>query len=144
MALLDGYRRRRFLSPEERGQVEAGLLSAARHTRARMTLVIDETAAPEPTARARQCFQEWMIDEAERPTAILLYASAASWTHALAAGDTIRREAPAAFWEAVASDLDRHFAERRFCDGLFKALSQIALQLKHHYPAAGSPDPPAA
>ncbi|MFA5028119.1 MAG: TPM domain-containing protein [Candidatus Methylomirabilota bacterium] len=136
MALLDGYRRRRFLTAEERAQIEAGLASAAGHTRARLHLYIDDTAAPEASPRARQCFSAWRLDPAERETAVLVYVSAASWTHAVIGGEEIRRVAPAAFWEVVDSELRRHFAERRFCDGIFKALSQVAIQLKHHYPAA--------
>jgi uncharacterized membrane protein len=69
-----------------------------------------------------------------------VYASAASWTYAVVGGDEVRRVAPPAFWETVEAELKRHFDERRFCDGLFKALSQVAIQLKHHYPAAEAPD----
>jgi len=137
---LDGYRRRRFLTAGERAQIEAGLASAARCTRARLTLVIDPAAAPGPAARARRCFESWPLSEVERPAAVLLYVSAASWRYAVVGGDEIRRVAPPAFWDTLERDLRRHFAERRFCDGIFKALAQIALQLQHHYPAA--PDSP--
>ncbi len=86
MGLLDGYRRRRFLTAEERAQIEAGLASAAGHTQARLGLIIDEAAAPDAAGRARQCFQEWRIPEAEKGTAILVYASAASWNYAIVGG----------------------------------------------------------
>jgi uncharacterized membrane protein len=134
VGLLNGFRRRRFLTAEGRAQIDAGLASAAGHTRARLGLIIDETAAPDAAGRARQRFQEWRIPEAEKGTAILVYASAASWTYAVVGGEEVRRVAPAAFWETVEADFKRHFDERRFCDGIFKALAQVAIQLKHHYP----------
>ncbi len=142
MALLDGFRRRRFLTAEERAQIEAGLTSAAGHSRARLGLIIDEAAAPDPVGRARQCYQEWSIPEAEKGTAVLVYVSAASWKYAVVGGEEIRQVAPAAFWETVEADLKRHFDERRFCDGIFKALSQVAIQLKYHYPCEPASPPP--
>jgi uncharacterized membrane protein len=142
MALLDGFRRGRFLTDEERAQIEAGLASAAGHTRARMTLVIDDAAAPDAARRARQCFQDWSIPETEKARAILVYVSAASWNYAVVGGEEIRRVAPQAFWETVEADFKRHFDEHRFCDGIFKALSQVAIQLKHHYPGEAASPPP--
>ncbi len=134
MRLVDAFRRRHFLTAEERAQIAAGLASAAAHSRARLGLVIDDAAAPDPADRARQRFREWSIPEAEKGTAILVYVSAASWNYAIVGGEEIRRVAPGAFWETVEADFKRHFDERRFCDGIFKALSQVAIQLKHHYP----------
>lgn len=142
MGLLDAYRRRRFLTEEERAQIAAGLASAAGHTRARLGLIIDETAAPDALRRARRCFQEWAIPEAEKATAVLVYVSAASWTYAVVGGEQIRRVAPPAFWDTVEADFKRHFDERRFCDGIFKGLSQVAIQLKHHYPSEPASPPP--
>jgi uncharacterized membrane protein len=39
----------------------------------------------------------------------------------------IRRTAPQAFWETLDRDLTRHFEEGRYCDGLFKAVANVAI-----------------
>jgi uncharacterized membrane protein len=31
-------------------------------------------------------------------------------------------------------DLHHHFEEGRYCDGIFKAIAQVAIQLEHHFP----------
>jgi len=134
MGRLLSFRLRRFLTETERGQIEAGLDEARRHTRARIGLLIDERKTADPLGRARTLFQEWTLPESERPTAILVYVSAASRNYAVIGGDEIQRLAPQSFWESVDRDLRRHFQEARYCDGIFKAIAQVAIQLERHFP----------
>jgi len=143
--LLGALRRRPFLTPTERKQIEAGLATAQRHAGAPIGLVIDQRAAGDPEGRARQLFQRWALAESERARAILVYACAATRRFAVIGGDEIRRVAPQAFWESLQRDLARHFEEHRYCDGLFKAVAQVAIQLQHHFgpPASGTPSDPA-
>jgi uncharacterized membrane protein len=134
MGLWAAFRLRRFLTPTERGQVVAALAEAARHTRACIGLTIDDQATGDPLGRARECFEHWGLPEAERSTAIMVYVSAVSRTFAVVGGDEVERVAPRAFWEVVNRDLTHHFDEQRYCDGLFKAIAQVALQLQRHFP----------
>lgn len=134
MGLLDALRRRRFLTVAERDQIAAALAEAVRHTRARIGLFIDERASTDPQARAQAIFQQWDLPEDERATAALVYVSAASRTFAIIGGEEVRRVTPRTFWELVDRDLRHHFDEGRYCDGIFKAIAQVALQLAHHFP----------
>lgn len=134
MGLFDLLRRRRFLTAEEREQIAAGLAEAGRHTRARIGLSIDERASRDPQARAHALFQQWDLPEEERTTAVLVYVSAPSRTFAVVGGEEVRRVAPRSFWELVDRDFRHHFDEGRYCDGIFKAIAQVALQLAHHFP----------
>ena len=134
MRLLTAFPLRRFLTETERGQIAAGLDEASRHTRARIGLTIDERKTRDPQVRARALFQEWKLSENERPTAILVYVSAGSRSFAVIGGDEIQRLAPQTFWESVDRDLHHHFQEGRYCDGIFKAIAQVALQLQRHFP----------
>jgi uncharacterized membrane protein len=145
MGLWAALRLRRFLTPTEREQVVAALAEAGRHTRARIGLTIDERASGEPRARARECFERWNLPAADRPTAVMVYVSAVSRSFAVVGGDEIERVAPRAFWEVVNRDLTHHFDEQRYCDGLFKAIAQVALQLQRHFPRldpGGGPEGP--
>jgi len=131
---LSAFRLRRFLTVTEREQIAAALAGAGRHTRARIGLSIDERAAKDPQARARVLFQEWRLPEGERPTAVLVYVSAPSRTYAIVGGEEVHRLAPQTFWELVDRDLHHHFEEGRYCDGIFKAIAQVAIQLERHFP----------
>jgi len=126
---------RRFLTETERGQIAAGLDEARRHTRARIGLMIDERKARDPQIRARTIFQEWNLSENERRAAILVYVSAGSRSFAVIGGDEIQRLAPQSFWESVDRDLHHHFQDGRYCDGIFKAIAQVALLLQRHFPS---------
>lgn len=134
MGLLDALRRRGFLTATERQQIAAGLAEAGRHTRARIGLSIDERAGKDPQARAQALFQQWDLPEDERPTALLVYVSASSRTFAIVGGEAVRRLAPPTFWESVDRDLRHHFEDGRYCDGIFKAIAQVALQLERLFP----------
>lgn len=134
MGLWAALRLRRFLTPMEREQVVAALAEAGRHTRARIGLTVDDRATGDPRARARECFERWSLPESERPTAVMVYVSAVNRSFAVVGGDEIERVAPRAFWEVVSRDLTHHFDEQRYCDGLFKAIAQVALQLQRHFP----------
>jgi uncharacterized membrane protein len=118
----------------EREQIAAALAEAGRHTRARIGLSIDEQATRDPQARAHSLFQEWQLPEGERPTAVLVYVSAPSRTYAIVGGEDVHRIAPQTFWELLDRDLHHHFEEGRYCDGIFKAIAQVAIQLEHHFP----------
>jgi uncharacterized membrane protein YgcG len=126
--------RRRFLTATERQQIAAALEEARRHTRARIGLSIDEQATADPQVRAHRLFGQWDLPETERPTAVLVYVSARSRAFAVVGGDEVRRVAPRTFWEAVNRDLHHHFDEGRYCDGIFKAVAQVALQLERFFP----------
>ena len=134
MGLWAALRLRRFLTPTERQQVVAALAEAGRHTRARIGLTVDDRASADPRARARECFDRWSLPEAERPMAVMVYVSAVSRSFAVVGGGEIERVAPRAFWEVVNRDLGHHFDEQRYCDGLFKAIAQVALQQQRHFP----------
>lgn len=110
------------------------MAEAGRHTRARIGLSIDERASKDPQHRAQILFQQWAIPEAERPTAVLVYVSAPSRTFAIVGGEEVGRVAPGEFWELVTRDLRHHFAEGRYCDGIFKALAHVALELERLFP----------
>lgn len=147
MDLLGAFRRRPFLTPTEREQVEAGLATARRHAAAPIGLIIDERAADDHQDRARQLFQDWELADAERSRAILVYACAATRRFAVIGGEEVRRVAPETFWETLQRDLARHFEEERYCDGLFKAVANVAI-MQHslfvatngcHSPAASPP-----
>lgn len=134
MRRLSSFRLRRFLTVTEREQIAAALAEAGRHTRARIELSIDEQATRDPRARARILFQEWQLPEGERPTAVLVYVSAPSRTYAIVGGEDVHRVAPQTFWELLDRDLHHHFEEGRYCDGIFKAIAQVAIQLERHFP----------
>lgn len=134
MRRLSGFRLQRFLTVTEREQIAAALAGAGRYTRARIGLSIDERAATDPQARARVHFQEWQLPEGERATAVLVYVSAPSRTYAIVGGEQVQKVAPQAFWELVDRDLHHHFEEGRYCDGIFKAIAQVAIQLECHFP----------
>lgn len=127
--LLGAFRRRPFLTPTEREQIEAGLATARRHAGAPINLFIDERAAADPEARARQVFRDWELDDAGRSRAILVYACAATRRFVLVGGDEIRRVVPQASWDTLQRNLTRHFEEQRYCDGLFKAVADAAIML---------------
>jgi uncharacterized membrane protein YgcG len=131
---LSAFRLRRFLTVTEREQIAAALAEAGRHTRARIGLSIDEWATKDPRARARVLFQEWQLPPDERPSAVLVYVSAPSRAYAIVGGEEIERVAPQTFWELVDRELHHHFEEGRYCDGIFKAIAQVAIQLERHFP----------
>jgi uncharacterized membrane protein len=139
MDVLAAFRRPPFLTATEREQVEAGLATARRHAGAPIGLVIDEASEGDPAIRAERLLLEWDLAEAERPAAVLVYACAATRRFAVVGGEAIRRVAPQAFWDALDRDLTRHFGEGRYCDGLFKAVAQVAIQLQHHFPRDAPP-----
>ena len=147
MGLLGAFRWRRFLTEAERDQIAAALAEAGRHTRARIGLAIEEGPSRDPQARAHALFHEWELPEDERATAVLVYVCAATRRFALVGGEEVRRVAPPSFWDLVDRDLHHHFDEGRYCDGIFKAIAQVALELERLFPRVpeeGTPGHPAA
>jgi uncharacterized membrane protein len=122
------------------------LATARRHADAPIGLVIEDRAKADPDVRAGQLFNAWDLPERERPRAILVYACGVTRRFAVVGGDEIRRVAPHAFWDNLQRDLARHFEERRYCDGLFKAVADIAIMLHSVYAAMdrchSQPPPP--
>lgn len=140
MGLLGAFRWRRFLTTTERDQIAAALAEASRHTCARIGLSIDEGATRDPQARARALFQEWELPEGKRSTAVLVYVCATTRRFAIIGGGEVERLAPRTFWEVVDRDLHHHFEEGRYCDGVFKAIAQVALQLERLFPLQSRDD----
>lgn len=144
MDLARVFRRRPFLTPVERQQIEAGLATARRHAAAPLGLIVDQRAAGDHEVRAQQLFREWDLPDAERRRAVLVYACAANRRFAVVGGEEIRQLAPPSFWETLHRDLARHFDEQRYCDGLFKAVAHVAIQLRGQFGPSSSGAPPDA
>lgn len=134
MGWLAGFRLRRFLTAKEREQIAAALAEANRQTQARIGLFIEGQATPDPQTRARGLCDQWDLPQGDRARAVLVYVCASSRRFAIVGGEEVRQAAPGEFWELVNRDLQHHFAEGRYCDGIFKAIAQLALQLEHHFP----------
>lgn len=124
---------RPFLTDAERGQLDDGLAHARRHAGEPIDLIIDARASGDPEARAVSLFDAWDIPADAKRRAVLVYACAATRDFAVVGGEEIRRVAPEAFWAQVRAELLRHFDDERHCDGLFKAVAQIAIQLHFHF-----------
>jgi len=122
-----------FLTDAERAQLLDGLAHACRHAGEPIGLIIDARASGEPEVRAVSLFETWDISAAARMRAVLVYANAATRRFAVVGGEEIQQVAPQAFWAQVRSELQRHFDDERYCDGLFKAVAQIAIQLHFHF-----------
>jgi uncharacterized membrane protein YgcG len=122
-----------FLTDAERAQLQDGLAHACRHAGEPIGLIIETRASGESEARVVSLFETWDISTAARPRAVLVYANAATRRFAVIGGAEIQQVAPQAFWTQVNADLQHHFDDERYCDGLFKAIAQIAIQLHFHF-----------
>ena len=135
-----------FLADAERAQLLDGLAHACRHAGEPIGLIIDARASGEPEARAVSLFAVWEIPAAARPRAVLVYANAATRRFAVIGGEEIQQVAPPAFWTQVRSELQRHFDDERYCDGLFKAVATIAIMQRYLFVATdrchSQPPPP--
>ena len=132
MDLLHPFRRP-LLTDTERAQLEDGLAHARQHAGEPIELVIDARASGDPEARAASCFETWAIPAAAKRRAVLVYACEVTRRFAVVGGEEIRQVAPPAFWTQLHAELQRHFDDARYCDGLFKVVAQIAIQLHHHF-----------
>ena len=134
-----------FLTDAERAQLLDGLAHACRHAGEPIGLIIDARASGEPEARAVSLFAAWEIPAAARPRAVLVYANAATRRFAVIGGEEIQQVAPPAFWTQVRAELQRHFDDERYCDGLFKAVATIAIMQRYLFVATDRchlPPPP--
>jgi uncharacterized membrane protein YgcG len=145
VGLLAAFRRRPFLTETERAQLADGLAHARRHAGEPIELIIEARASEEPEARAAALLDAWTLPPAARARAVLIYACEATHRFAVVGGAEIRRIAPALFWDQVRAELARHFDDGRYCDGLFKVVARVAIQLHHHFhPTLPEDTPPAA
>jgi uncharacterized membrane protein len=133
VGLLGAFGRRPFLTESERAQLRDGLAHAERHAGAPIALRIEARASGNPEVRAAVLFAEWDLPDAARGRAVLVYACEASRTFAVQAGPEVLAVSPPGFWRGLHADLTRHFSEARYCDGLFKAIADISIQLRQRF-----------
>ncbi len=129
------------MTDTERAQLQDGLGHALRHAGAPIALRIDTRASGTPEARATALFTNWNLPQDEHARAVLLYACEPTRSFGVAAGAEILRRARPAFWENLRADLTRHFGEERYCDGLFKAIADISIELRRHFGPPCEPPP---
>jgi len=104
--LLGAFRRRPFLTPTEREQIERGWHGAA--ARRRADRPDHRRAARRPPSPRAATIPGLELADAERSRAILVYACAATRRFAVLGGEEIRRVAPRLLGN-LAADLARHF-----------------------------------
>ncbi|HLG34359.1 MAG TPA: TPM domain-containing protein [Bacteroidia bacterium] len=123
-----------FFSPEERGRIIAAIKEAERQTSGEIRLFIEPHCKVEVLDRAAFIFHKLGIDNTKDRNGVLIYIAFRDKKFAIIGDAGINAVVEKNFWDIIKEDMQNHFAEGKYAEGLSTSIQRSGEALKKYFP----------
>ncbi len=125
---------RTFLTRSEREQVAAAIRDAEGRTSGEVVVHLAERAQHMPTVEARKAFERIGMARTRERNGVLFFVSVRDHKLAVIGDKGIHDRVTQEFWNGVIHEVEAHFGEGRFGDGLSQGIATVAAELARYFP----------
>src|SRR5258705_7601206 len=125
----------KFFTEEERSNIIASIKEAEKETSGEIRLFIEPHCKVEILDRAAFIFQELGIHNTKNRNGVLFYIAHDDRQFAILGDAGINAVVEDNFWDNIKEEMQKHFAEGKFAEGLIKGVAQTGIALKKYFPA---------
>lgn len=125
---------KKFFSEEEHKRIVAAVKEAEKQTSGEIRLFIEPRCKGEVLDRAAFIFHKLGIHNTKHRNGVLFYIAHADRQFAIIGDAGINAVVEDNFWDNIKEEMQRHFAEGKFADGLINGISQSGEALKKYFP----------
>lgn len=126
-----------FFSRQEDERIVAAIREAERRTSGEIRVHVEDHCKGEPLDRAVALFDKLGMQNTEARNGVLFYLAVQDRRFAVLGDKGINSAVPPDFWDGLKQQMESDFREKRFSDGLIKAVSEAGRLLGQHFPYAG-------
>ena len=124
----------KFFTEEEHSRIIASIKDAEKQTSGEIRLFIEPHCKVEILDRAAFIFQELGIHNTKNRNGVLFYIAHADRQFAIIGDAGINAVVEDNFWDNIKEEMQKHFAEGKFTEGLIKGIAQSGKALKKYFP----------
>jgi uncharacterized membrane protein len=115
-------------------EIVRAIKEAEQNTSGEIQVHIENHCKKEVFERAKEVFAKLKMHETGLRNGVLFYLAVKDHKFAILGDEGIDKVVPAHFWEDIKDDMQAHFREGRFTEGLCNGISRAGEQLKSHFP----------
>ena len=124
----------RFFSEEEQNKIIASIKEAEKQTSGEIRLFIEKHCKGDVLDRAAFIFQKLDIHNTKNRNGVLFYIAHADRQFAIIGDAGINSVVENNFWDRIKEEMQKHFAEGKFSDGLIRGITPSGEALKKYFP----------
>jgi uncharacterized membrane protein len=124
----------KFFTEEEHSQIIASVKEAEKQTSGEIRLFIEPRCKVEVLDRAAFIFQELGIHNTKHRNGVLFYIAHDDRKFAIIGDAGINTVVEDNFWDNIKEEMQKHFAQGKFAEGLIKGIAQSGEALKKYFP----------
>ncbi len=125
---------RTFLTRDERARVASAVRDAEAKTSGEIVVHVAHRAHYLPTLDARKVFEKMGMTNTRERNGVLFFVSVRDRKLAVIGDKGIHEHVAPDFWAEIVKDVEHHFAEGRFVEGLSQAIDRVGVELARHFP----------
>ncbi len=123
-----------FFTKEEKALIKEAIEKAELNTSGEIRLHVDNRCRQDALDCAAAWFKKLKMHETEKRNGVLFYLAVKDKKFAILGDAGINAVTPDNFWESIKEEMQGHFAENRFTEGLVKGIEMAGEKLKTHFP----------
>ncbi len=124
----------RFFSEEEHSKIIASIKEAEKQTSGEIRLFIEKRCKGDVLDRAAFLFKKLGIHNTKNRNGVLFYIAYIDKKFAILGDAGIHSVVPNNFWHSIKEEMQKHFAEGKFAEGVIKGIAQSGEALKKYFP----------
>lgn len=123
-----------FFSEEQQNQIVEAIRQAELLTSGEIRVHLEPECKTEPYERAKTLFVELGMHATEQKNGVLFYLAYQDKKFAILGDTGIHEKVSQHFWDEVKTELQSHFKQGKFTEGLAKAILQAGEKLTKYFP----------
>ena len=126
--------RQSFFSSEEHDRIISAIKAAERETSGEIRLFVEKRCKVDVLDRAAFIFHKLGIHDTKHRNGVLIYIAHDDRQFAIIGDAGINNVVPQNFWDSIKEEMLKHFSQRKFADGISKAIHESGEALKKYFP----------
>lgn len=123
-----------FFTKAQKEQIKSAIQEAEQQTIGEIRVHIEEKYTGDPLERATHWFDKLEMAKTEQRTGILFYLAVKSHKFSVIGDEGIHEKVGEAFWQSLRDEMQQHFREGKFTNGIIAAIQEAGNRLKKHFP----------
>lgn len=127
-----------FFSDPQKEAIRKAIESAEGKTSGEIRVHIDMVCKGNTVETAEKVFAKLKMHNTEERNGVLIYLAVDSHVFAIYGDKGIHEKVPAGFWDSTSIEMEKHFRNAEFTEGLIVGINMAGEQLAKHFPFLSS------
>jgi uncharacterized membrane protein len=127
-------KQKNFINQLAHAEIVAAIRDAEKKTSGEIRVFVCKKIVGDPVAAAHTEFHRLGMTQTKHRNAVLIYVAPAAQKFAVVGDVAVHQHCGQNFWDAVAAEISRHFAQGKFSDGIIHGVQRAGQMLAQPFP----------